>query len=961
VDGINNSINRKTSIILSRNNSVALVVGAAGFLGSHLVDKLLDKGIQIVGVDDFSSGKKENLDYAIKNRNFHLIETPAQDLDLDLERLDYLLIVSSGDWNISSVLKLFKEGKCKCIFVSSINLYDQQNLEPKLKWFKEAESNIAKFAQDNKLNARILRLGPIYGPRMSFETEDPIIRLIQQALNGDLQKDISLEFSSRALYIDDVVELIIKSTLAGATALKIFDAVSVNPIKVEEIKQVLLDPVWYDSREFVPSQLPPWLTPNLEKTINFLNWHPKVKLVNSLKQTLSYFKDNEISVPIYEKQEPKIDADETENSWKEDKKQELEGLKKEVEIPKIKHKKGIVIPKISIPFPKIFIMGVLILISYAIIWPIVLISWGVLTFRSQISEAAKNLEKGEFEKSLENVRSANFAISETKSIFESFEPIRKMGFLKSQFQIGDNLENLAQFSASSAQSTVKGVAALYQGLKAVTGELNLSPGDYFITAQIQLANADGDLAKSFAMLNSDDFKSNLPIFLKEKVSDLAIKLSSYSTLIKKARALSALLPEVVAQNGTKNYLVLLQNNNELRPAGGFIGSVAIISFEGGKLKKLDVKDVYTIDGQLNLHVEPPKEIAQDLNQKDYYLRDSNWEPDFPTSARQAEWFYTKETGERVEGVLALDLSAIEDLLFSVGPLDLTDYSQKITSENLFEQAQAHSEIGFFPGSQAKKSFLTSLTTQLFNKIFFLPGQSWPAIVSSLGRSLEQKHMSIYLENVGLFSYLVSQNWTAAMPRASAANTASLQDFLAPVEANLGANKANYYLDRSYNLETTVGKEGEIYQRLRVSYVNRSTTEVFPGGKYKNRMRIYLPFGTKLTRVLWGEVDITKSVSNFVDYGRTGYSFLLELAPKEAKVLVLDYQILDKLQFKNGLASYRLDIVKQAGVKKDPFVWKISYPLSYQVVSNQTKAISPQEQIISTDLSVDRSFAIQFKK
>ncbi|MCL4366536.1 DUF4012 domain-containing protein [Patescibacteria group bacterium] len=423
------------------------------------------------------------------------------------------------------------------------------------------------------------------------------------------------------------------------------------------------------------------------------------------------------------------------------------------------------------------------------------------------------------------------------------------------------------------------------------------------------------------------------------------------------------------QVGKKDYLILLQNNMELRPAGGFIGSFAKVSFESGKLKKLVVNDIYAIDGQLKIHVEPPKEIKEDLGQKDWYLRDSNWEPDFPTSARQAEWFYTKETGERVEGVIALDVSAMEELLSAVGPLDLKDYQEKITSENLFERAVSHAELSFFPGSQAKKSFLTALTNELFNKVFFLPQQNWPGILGALGRSLDEKHISIYLNDPQLFSYLTSQNWVHTLPRASnAIESDSNQDFLSLVEANLGADKVNYYLDRNYKLETIIGKEGEIQHRLRINYTNRSPSDVFPGGGYKNRMRVYLPFGTKLTRALWAESDITKNVTGFVDYGRSGYSMLLTLAPKEQKTLVLDYVVPMKLKFTESgqsspakQASYRLDIIKQPGTLRDPLAWTITYPINFQLISQQTKKIGPQEQTIQTDLSVDRSFEVEFKK
>ncbi|OGE27963.1 hypothetical protein A2867_02720 [Candidatus Daviesbacteria bacterium RIFCSPHIGHO2_01_FULL_40_11] len=962
MDEIGESINKKNSILLSRNNPVALVVGAAGFLGSHLVDRLLVKGIQVVGVDDLENGKKQNLHEAVGNKNFHLLIKSPDELDLSLPRLDYLFIVSPGKWSLERVLELFKKNKCRCLLVSSINLYERGSDGGSISWFKEAEKKIAKFAGENNLNARVLRLGPVYGPRMDFETKDPLIRLIQQALTDDLQKDVTLEFSSRALYVSDVVDLVVRTIFAGSTAQKIFDGVLPTPVKVAEAKQVLLDPVWYESRNFVPSELPPWSTPNLDKTIKTLNWYPKTDLVVGFRKTLQYFKDNEIHVPKLEEESSRVETKQKEESWDEEKKKALKVLKQDIgdgsrEGTETKKRGGL--PKFPVHLSKIYLILIVALITYSLIWPGLVLGWGILSFRYQLGEGLKNLEKGEFGKSLRNINGAKAAVSEAKSIFDSLEPIRKTNLFKQQFELGDNLLNLSILSVTSARSSVSGMQALLRSISAVTGELTESPSSYFDYAKLELTSASEDLDKAHALIKSGYFNKELPPILARSVTSLSGKLALYSNLVDKAEAMSVLLPKLVALDGTKNYLILLQNNMELRPAGGFIGSFAKVAFENGKLKKLEVNDIYAIDGQLGFHVEPPKEIKEDLGQKDWFLRDSNWESDFPTSARQAQWFYTKETGERVEGVVAIDISAMEGLLSSIGGVELADYKEKITSENLFEKAVTHAELSFFPGTQAKKSFLTALTNAVFEKIFFLPQNNWPGIISSLGKSLDEKHISIYLNDPKLFSFIVSQNWAHVLPRQTDQNTN--QDFLSSVEANLGANKVNYYLDRSYNLETVVGKFGEIQHRLRINYTNRSPSDTFPGGKYKNRMRIYLPFSSQLTRVLWGETDITKSVSSFVDFGRSGYSMLLELAPKEQKTLVLDYSVPVKLEFQRDSATYRLDVVKQAGTGRDPFQWTISYPLSFKIASSQTQNIGPQEQTISTDLSVDRSFEVEFRK
>ncbi|MEK7616541.1 MAG: DUF4012 domain-containing protein [Patescibacteria group bacterium] len=925
MDEQDKNINKKTRILLSRNTPAALVVGAAGFLGSNLIEALLEKGLQVVGLDNFSTGKKENLGKAVKDKKFHFLNENAEKLDLNLERLDYIFIVCGKDWNINGVLNLFLERQARCLFVSWINLYDKRD-EEGFKWFKDAEVHLAKFAHAHNLNARILRLGPVFGPGMHFETPDPAIRLIWAQLLGEIQKEEALEFSSRALYVQDAVDLMIKSIFAGSTAQKIFDGVLPTPIKVSEIKQVLLDPVWYDQKGFSPSELPPWPTPNLEKTMKFLNWKPKAKLVGSLRQTLSYFRDNEVEIP----QTKRYD------NWEYEKKEELEKFKEQSE-SKVEEASKVVkkepsSPKFRIRIPNLYLLFATAIIVLGIVYPIFALGWGFVTFRFELQKASDSLAKGDFNESLASLARVKVGIDEAENIINSLELLRRTNLVNEEFDRADQILNLASSLVSSIQSAAAGTGFLYQGLRAVTGETKEEPFDFFASAQVELGFADDSLSTVAARINKDEIK--IPV-LGDFVGD-------FSSVVKKAHVASIILPKIIVSD--KSYLILLQDNMELRPTGGLISSYGLISFEKGKLKKLKFGDIDEVDSQLKIHVEPPKEIKEDLGQKDWYLRDSNFEPDFPQSAKQAEWFFNQETGTAVAGVITLDIKALDNLSAVLGP-----------AENIFEKALVHNE----------KGFLTKLTAQIFNKLFFLPNQNWAGIVNALGKSLETKHVSIFLDDPKLFSYLISQGWNGVLPRAKEAESGEFQDFLAPVEANMGANKANYYLDRSYNLETVIGKDGEVKHHLKINYTNKSPSYTHPAGKYKNRLRIYFPLGTKLTKVLWGEANITKDAYAYVDSGKSVYSFVLELAPKQQKAFILDYEVPGKFEFKEGKVVYRLDAIKQAGTLSDPLNWKITYPINYQIVSGSPSAdgqkIGPQEQTIQTDLSKDRSFEVVFTK
>ena len=154
-------------------------------------DKLLEKNIQVIGLDSLTFKKRDNLRGASENKNFHLLFADIENIDLDLERLDYLFIAEKCADNLDKIFELIKKHKSRCLFISAIELYDRAILGGDLKWFKLTEEKIARLSSEFNLNARILRLGPVFGPRMNFEKSDPLINLIRQALNGDLQKDVS--------------------------------------------------------------------------------------------------------------------------------------------------------------------------------------------------------------------------------------------------------------------------------------------------------------------------------------------------------------------------------------------------------------------------------------------------------------------------------------------------------------------------------------------------------------------------------------------------------------------------------------------------------------------------------------------------------------------------------------------------------------------------------------------------
>ena len=117
------------------------------------------------------------------------------------------------------------------------------------------------------------------------------------------------------------------------------------------------------------------------------------------------------------------------------------------------------------------------------------------------------------------------------------------------------------------------------------------------------------------------------------------------------------LPEIL----NKDYVVLLQNNTELRATGGFMGSYARLRFRNGTLQSTKFEDIYEPDGQLYGYVKPPAPLDKAFENGSWKLRDSNWDPDFRVSAPQIAWFFS-QGGEVVDGLVALNLTTVLKVL-----------------------------------------------------------------------------------------------------------------------------------------------------------------------------------------------------------------------------------------------------------------------------------------------------------
>ncbi len=401
-----------------------------------------------------------------------------------------------------------------------------------------------------------------------------------------------------------------------------------------------------------------------------------------------------------------------------------------------------------------------------------------------------------------------------------------------------------------------------------------------------------------------------------------IDLNKYKQLVSQLTVLAGKAPEILGSANTQTYLVLFQNNMELRPTGGFIGSYGLLTFDRGRLSDFTISDVYSADGQLNGHVEPPTPINKYLGEANWWLRDSNWDPDFPTSAKRAEWFLDKEVDQQVDGVFAIDLYPIKDFLNVSGAIYLSDYDINITAENLYEKVQSEVQDNFFPGTHKKASFLTALSRSILSEMDNLSYSQKNLLLKYAYENLDQRHIQLFLHNADTQRVISNLNWDGSV-FIPVCEVNCYSDLIGIVEANVGVNKANYFVNRDVSLNVDIKNE-TIDRTLTLTLNNSANINLGLSGRYKSYIRLVVPEtveGVSITSSFGQDLEsLTPDITSAK--GRKEIGVIVEVLAGETKQFSFTWSTKKEKAFE----EYNLYFRKQAGIGEYPVainVWSDS--------------------------------------
>ncbi len=441
------------------------------------------------------------------------------------------------------------------------------------------------------------------------------------------------------------------------------------------------------------------------------------------------------------------------------------------------------------------------------------------------------------------------------------------------------------------------------------------------------------------------------------IKNIKNQLLDINDLLEKIKKINFYLSKIINQTNPQRYLLLFANNMEIRPGGGFIGSFGILEINNYQIEEIKVYDVYDADGQLTAHIDPPKPLEQYLGVKHFFLRDSNFTPDFFDNYEKALFFIEKTLNiKEFNGGILFTTTAIENILSSFDNIYLPDFKEYINAENFYIKTQHQVENNFFPGSIKKKSFLNSLIRQI---IINLENANLEKLILGLRKSLDEKQIVIYINDESIQNFLDKAFWSGRIisPKCLTGSNC-IVDFIFPFDANVGANKANFFINRFFNLKTFIDKDGNINHSLSIQYKNSSPSEIFPTGNYRNYFQILLPKDIILKTILKDGVLIENIDQKDGQFKLIGFFF--EVPAKKTIEIKINYQLKDKIISKNQI--YQLIFQKQIGSNNSDLILDFNLPKNITSLNQNFSPLVKNQQILyNTSLSTDKIFFIEFNK
>ncbi len=472
----------------------------------------------------------------------------------------------------------------------------------------------------------------------------------------------------------------------------------------------------------------------------------------------------------------------------------------------------------------------------------------------------------------------------------------------------------------------------------------------------------------------------LPAEIQPRVQALQEGLAVGESQVQDINAMMDLLLTAVGHDRIRDYLFIFQNNAELRPTGGFMGSVAEISFDRGEIKNFTVPGggPYDLRGQLLVRVLPPEPLR--LVATRWEFQDANWFPDFPEAAQKIRWFWSKAGQPTVDGVVAVNANVLEKLLAITGPIELPRYGKMITAENVLDEMQKAVEIEYDKTENKPKKIVGDLMQEILKRVQTGSREDWLRYLDVALASLDSKDIQIALTHPEEEALVERFGWNGRLKPTTG-------DALALIEANIGGQKTDTRIREQVEHTVEVDTSGWITDTVELTRTHQAKKgELFHGVNNVSYLRVYVPQGSQLleatgfqpptttlfkiplpqdgtdpdvARLVQADTSPVPEVAITQEFGRTVFGGWIQLEPGQTSVTRFRYRLpftafdlarranadipMDQEDPRANMAAYLRLATNQSGATHRTLTTHLRFPSAWQLAWSH----DPNAQVSST--------------
>jgi hypothetical protein len=297
---------------------------------------------------------------------------------------------------------------------------------------------------------------------------------------------------------------------------------------------------------------------------------------------------------------------------------------------------------------------------------------------------------------------------------------------------------------------------------------------------------------------------SLPGNIRDDVGQLQTGVRALNELVSSYLDSHEVLLELLGARQDRQFLFVFENNRELRPGGGFIGSFALADVKKGVVKKVQVDTIYNPDGQLRDFIVPPLPLQKITDR--WFTRDANWFADFRLNAKKISALFERSGGPTVDGVIAITPTVLEQLLRVTGPISMPAYDVTVNADNVVDETQRLVTFDYDKEKNKPKEFLGDLMPEVLNRINKLPNERWGELLGAFSDSLKQKQILVWLRDQDAQKKVDGLNWGGAVEDTNG-------DYLMRVEANIGGHKTDELIEQSVKYDVSYEANGQAMATL----------------------------------------------------------------------------------------------------------------------------------------------------